>query len=233
MRLATFNVRHGRVTQGSWRGTRRLVAACRSLDADVLAVQELDVRSVRSGFAHQPRRIARALGSTWTFAATRRILGAPYGIALLARGAINDIDVLDLPGGGQDEPRRAIVAQVTLAGPVPQSVLTVATTHLTLHRSDAVRQLAVVAQALAERSSGPRVLLGDLNLDPDSVRPVLARAGLSLVEIGPSYPAHAPIQRIDHVALARIDQLGPAEVLATGVSDHCAVVMSGAFEEER
>ncbi len=226
MRLATYNIRHGRVTGGHWRGTGRLVRSCAELEADILALQELDVRSIRSGFAHQPRRIARALGAEWEFSATRHIAGAPYGIALLVRGSLTDVEVLELPGGVADEPRRAIVATVTIAGGdggSSRGTLAVAATHLTLHRADAEVQLAHVAAALSWRGPGPRVLLGDLNLGVEAVRPIVEAAALELVATGPTFPAEAPTKCIDHIAVAGLAVVD-ATVLATGISDHRAVV---------
>ena len=53
MRVATFNAHHGR----PWRGfasNRWLARAIARLDVDVLGVQELERKVVRSGFADQP-----------------------------------------------------------------------------------------------------------------------------------------------------------------------------------
>src|SRR5436853_115437 len=61
LRVATFNVKHGRNGDGSV-DLRRLRTACAALSADVLAVQEVDRFARRTGFRDEMRLIARATG---------------------------------------------------------------------------------------------------------------------------------------------------------------------------
>ncbi|MGH9021567.1 MAG: endonuclease/exonuclease/phosphatase family protein, partial [Acidimicrobiia bacterium] len=63
LRVVTFNIRHGETNHKESPGQvdgRALRAACAGLHADVLALQEVDVRARRSGFADQVRQVARA-----------------------------------------------------------------------------------------------------------------------------------------------------------------------------
>ncbi|WP_165350410.1 endonuclease/exonuclease/phosphatase family protein [Xylanimonas protaetiae] len=63
LRLATFNVQHGRMPDGRV-DPAFLAAAVASLDADVVALQEVDRGQVRSGGAHLARLVAEAMGAT-------------------------------------------------------------------------------------------------------------------------------------------------------------------------
>ena len=68
MRLASFNVLHGRSLADGRVSTERLTAACASLDADVLALQEIDRNQARSGGVDQTAAVADAMGATaWRF----------------------------------------------------------------------------------------------------------------------------------------------------------------------
>lgn len=68
MRLASFNVLHGRSLADGLVSTERLVAACASLRADVLALQEIDRNQARSGGVDQTAAIAGAMGArAWRF----------------------------------------------------------------------------------------------------------------------------------------------------------------------
>lgn len=68
MRLASFNVLHGRSLADGEVSTERLVAACASLGADVLALQEIDRNQARSGHVDQTRAVAEGMGATaWRF----------------------------------------------------------------------------------------------------------------------------------------------------------------------
>lgn len=214
MRLATWNVQHGRRPDGMV-DVDLLARGCAALDADVLGLQEIDVGAPRSGGRDEAAEAADRAGMLARFAEARpHPDGGRYGNALLVRGDMTDVEVLPLPGRG--EPRVAMLARVA---PVRGDLLSVAVCHLGL-QGDAARQLPVVVAALADRPP-PRVLLGDLNLRPEEVE-----AGeLEVVDGGgPTFPGEAPTLRIDHVAL---DGLKPAAVVVPPmpVSDHRPLVV--------
>ncbi|MDP9441498.1 MAG: endonuclease/exonuclease/phosphatase family protein, partial [Actinomycetota bacterium] len=143
-----------------------------------------------------------------------------YGNALLARGPITEVEVLPLPKNARrHEPRAAILASVTL----DSRSISVAATHLSIHRPEVHDQLVAVVEALIRRPP-PHVLLGDLNLLTEEVAPVVEAAGLSLVGGEPTFPASAPRIRIDHVATAGLTPRSTA-VVATPCSDHRALVV--------
>src|SRR5256885_14879527 len=133
MRIATWNVRHGRPSRGS-PSNRRLATAVSALDVDVLAVQEVDRRVVRSWFADQPALIARAGDATSRhYAPARRLaITGSDGVALSVRGPAT-FRSLSLPHQWGQR-RVAIVAD--LGG------ITVVTTHLQNEADEARTQLA-------------------------------------------------------------------------------------------
>jgi len=68
VRLASFNVLHGRSIADGEVSTARLVAACTSLDADVLALQEIDRNQARSGGVDQTAAVAEGMDAVaWRF----------------------------------------------------------------------------------------------------------------------------------------------------------------------
>lgn len=217
IRVATFNIRHGRRVHGrvDIGRTARVAAA---FEADVLALQEVDVRTVRAGFADQANRIAREMGATHVFGPTMRRNTGRYGNALVVRGEIEEHRGVALPRRTR-EPRGAIVASVHVRG----ATLAVGATHLSTHRDEAVEQLEFVVARLVERPA-PRVLLGDLNLGADVVRSIVEARGLALVEHEPTFPNERPRSTIDHIASTGIDLVGH-EVRATPSSDHRALLV--------
>ena len=213
MRIATWNVQHGRRPDGEV-DVALVARCCVALGADVLGLQEVDVGTARSGLTDLPAEVGRATGMAWAFAPAITLKGGGrYGNALLVRGSIIDLDVLELPGRG--EPRVALLARAEVDG----AGLSVACCHLGL-AGVAEEQLPVVTAALADRPP-PRMLLGDLNLPPERIDV----AGLDLVDRGgPTFPAFRPRVRIDHVALAGL--LPDAVVVPElPVSDHRPLVV--------
>ena len=214
MRLVTWNVRHGRPQRG-FTSNRRLRGAISTLDADVVAVQEVDRRVIRSWFVDQPALIARAAHARASdYAPARRLaITGDDGVALSLRAGAT-FRTLHLPHRW-GQPRVALVAHAT--------DLTVVTTHLQNHADEARYQLDWLLEELASLPR-PCVLLGDLNLRPNDVEMPLRRAGFELASGGPTEPAHDPRQRIDHVAVAGLT-IGAVTVGDAPVSDHRPLIV--------
>ena len=113
MRVATFNILHGRCPEDDEVHVDRFARAVEALDADVLALQEVDRNQARSRNADLTSIAAEAMGaphhrfvaalsgspgSTW-LAATgeEQPDDAAYGIALLSRYPVAAWHVLRLP----------------------------------------------------------------------------------------------------------------------------------------
>lgn len=215
VRLATYNVQHGRTPAGDV-DLDLLARACAALGADVLALQEVDDGLHRSQRADMAAVIAETAGMAHVFGPAIERGEGRYGNALLVRGDIDDVAVIGLP---DKEPRCGIVATATVAG---GPVLSVVATHLGL-RGAGRDQLPVLLDALRRRP-GPRLLLGDLNLGTDDVDPIASAAGFTRVSAGPTFPAAAPRREIDHVLLDGLVEAA-AVVVPLPVSDHRALVV--------
>lgn len=72
MRVATWNVQHGLRPDGVV-DVALVGATVASFDADVVALQELDVRARRSDRVDQPAAVASVARMRYEFAAARRL----------------------------------------------------------------------------------------------------------------------------------------------------------------
>jgi endonuclease/exonuclease/phosphatase family metal-dependent hydrolase len=226
IRVATFNIRHGADASDRVRPVA-LARACAALRADVLGLQEVERGRRRSWYVDQGRFVAAFVRARHVAGpAIRRNRWRAYGNSLVAHGRVTDVEVLDLPRGPDREPRAAIVAGVAVRG----VSLSVAVTHLQ-HRParlrhlphDAPDQLRTVLEALRARP-GPRVFLGDCNLQPENAAPVFEAAGFTVVEHGPTYPASSPRLHLDYIAVDGLDVRAVEVRDEARVSDHRAVV---------
>lgn len=226
MRVASFNIHGGKL--GGRRNLPPLVAACVDLRADILGLQEVDRRKQRSGFADQAKVVARGLGCAHVYGPTRhRVVRGQYGNALIANGRIDDVEVPVLPDSGTGQQRRAaILARVRTA----ELDVSVAVTHLAHHTkklkhlpNEAPGQLAAVLEWLTERPA-PRIIIGDLNLQPPLATPILEQAGFTVAPTGPAYPADAPRIQIDYIAVNGLIVESAAVMPISDVSDHRPVV---------
>jgi endonuclease/exonuclease/phosphatase family metal-dependent hydrolase len=245
LRVVTWNLQNclGR-DPGSGTDLAGAVAMLRSIDADLVALQEVDREQDRSGGADQAAELATALGmrgwyapallgptnrrEEWRAAAGSDPGGPAYGVALLSRLEVETVATVQLPRPERrGEPRVALVAGVR-AG---ESPLTVACTHLSFIKPDAAVQLRWLERRL-EAEPAPRLLLGDLNLWLPLVRLVSGCRWRPLA-FGPTHPNPQPGSvrhsvRIDHVlgsdgggAAVRVLR---TRIVAGPVSDHRALV---------
>ena len=245
LKVATWNIFGGRTWDGTRVDLELTEAVLRRLDADLVAVQEVDREQPRSHGADQARLLAQALGMDWRYAPA--LLGTPgnpdgwrsaapgdadpggtaYGIALLSRLPLEEVETVLLPRSGRDEPRVALVARLAEGG----RQLTVAGTHLSLVPGPNVTQLRALQRHLDERG-GPRLLLGDLNLWWPLVRLASLPGWRPLVRGGTfrNRPpgSSAPLVQLDHVlAAGAVATLRPrhTRIVSGPASDHRAVVV--------
>ena len=226
LRVVTFNVLHGRAGGDTGPGhvdLDLLALTCVGFSADVLALQEVDWGNPRSRMADLARLAGEVSGMAWQFGVSvRRGPLGQYGNALLVRGSIDSVSALPLVRHGRSEPRTAMVGRVT-----PEALgrqISVAATHLSTDRAEAVAQLGEAVASLSTLPA-PRLLLGDLNLELGDVEPVVATGGLSLLAHEPTFPAHAPRLTIDHVAVSSELRIDRVDVVHTPSSDHRALVV--------
>ncbi|UVY83428.1 endonuclease/exonuclease/phosphatase family protein [Brachybacterium sp. NBEC-018] len=170
VRVASVNIHHGADARGRL-DLARTAAAIAATGADLVALQEVDVRfGERSLHEDQAALLGEALGMHVRFgAAIPRGEGDGYGLALLSRAPIGEAVMHPLPGASGPrplrEPRGLLDAQVELPG---EGTVRVLVTHLDHdHRSHRDVQVREILRLVAE-DAGPVVLLGDLNADPSA-----------------------------------------------------------------
>jgi endonuclease/exonuclease/phosphatase family metal-dependent hydrolase len=249
MRLATFNILNGRSPADDRVDIDRFAKAVNDLDADVLALQEVDRNQPRSENADLTAVAADAMGApehrfvaalsgspgaTW-IAATgeEQPDAAAYGIALLSRYPVTGWEVVRLPAVPTRAPmlfkgsRRPVWVRdeprvaVLATIETPYGVMAVVTTHLSFIRWWNGRQLHALLRAV-EPVARPLVLLGDLNMGPVRAGTL---SGMRALAHGLTFPAHAPREQLDHVLLDGDLPAARGDVVELPLSDHRALVV--------
>ena len=244
MRLVTFNVLHGRSPADDRVDLARFAAAVRELDADVLALQEVDRNQPRSHGAdlaavaaeaggYRTHRLGPALTGVpddWSRARDDEPADAPqYGVALLLREDAADWQLIRLPAlpgpvpvlfPGRSRPELVRdEPRVALVARL-ESGLSVLSTHLSFIPLWNRVQLRTLVRRLPR--TGPLVLMGDLNLEADVAVRV---TGLQPLAAAMTYPSDDPRQQIDHLLGRGVQATSPGRAECPEVSDHCALVV--------
>lgn len=155
LRVATYNV-HRCVGRDGRFDPERVAGVLRQLDADVLALQELQWGS--DDALHLLDQFARRLGQHALPGPTLLRPDGHYGNALLTRLEVRHVHRVDLTVGGH-EPRGAIDAQLETR----EGELRVVATHLGLRPGERRLQLRRLLARLDEGPQHPTVLMGDIN----------------------------------------------------------------------
>jgi endonuclease/exonuclease/phosphatase family metal-dependent hydrolase len=219
-----------------WADNRLMARSVAALDADVLALQEVDRGVLRSWWADQAALCAAANGARHVFGAARVIgPGGRYGNALVVRGEVLRSRNLRLHTLG--EPRSAVFARVRLRGGddggggggdrVGGIEMTAVSTHLQNRRKGRPDEAeANLAEVLAELARWPEpwALMGDFNLGAERVVPLLERAGLDAQAPGPTHPRDEPRKQIDWIATRGLATDEP-RVSPIEVADHRALTV--------
>ena len=252
MRLATFNVLHGRSLTDGKVSTERLVEACASLRADVLCLQEIDRGQARSGYVDQTAEVAKGTGGgAWRFEPA--LIGEPggtwraatdddrgtgdepgYGVGLVSRLPVGGWHTVRLraapvrspvavPGGRGRFVLLPDEPRVGLAAALARPVpFLLATTHLSFVPGYNLLQLRRLTSALARL--GPScLLLGDLNMP----RPFPEwTSGWRPLAEARTYPADNPFLQVDHaLSSGPPPPVRAVEARRLPLSDHLALIL--------
>lgn len=237
IRILTYNVRRCLGTDGILSPERisEVIAEC---DADVIALQELDVGRLRSGGIDQAEVIGAHLGVDHVhFHPALRVRDELYGDAILTRHVSRLRKVGFLPNGGlirPAEPRGALWVEVEVQGTPVQ----VFNTHLGLGRRERrVQAAALLSEEWLDHPGcrTPCLLAGDLNSLPRgsvyhrfAARLRDAHSAGAAGRPAPTFPSRRPILRIDHIFTSRDIEVRQAGVwrspIARVASDHLPLV---------
>ncbi|TDH28669.1 endonuclease [Segetibacter sp. 3557_3] len=170
----------------------------RQSSPDIVALQEVDVNTNRSGkTSNQAEDLARLSGMPhYYFAKAINYDGGEYGVAILSRLPLSNMKNTPLPtaAGTNGEPRTLATAEVTLPN---RSKFVFACTHLDAQRSDTNRLLQVqkIGEVLKQEKLTV-VIAGDFNavaggeviniLDQSFTRSCIQNCGFTIPVINPT-----------------------------------------------
>lgn len=243
IRLLTFNIQVGINTSAyrhyltrSWQHVLPHRNRIENLDRiarlvsnyDVVALQECDGGSLRSGYINQVQYVAEAAGIPYWYQQLNRNLGqiAQHSNGLLSR--YRPLEVTEhrlpalIPGRG------AIIARYgSEADPLVLVLM-----HLSLSKSAQQRQLGYVRELIADYRHV--VLMGDMNAHAEQL---LTRTPLKETDLIPlpgtahSFPSWRPEKALDHIMVSPTLKIRRAEVVSYPVSDHLPIAMDIALPE--
>lgn len=190
--LATWNIHMGVGSDGK-RDLERTARVIQHMSPDILGLQEVDNRfdKIDSDLGY----LQRITGLEVISGPTMRKQRSDYGNALLTRLPILDVERFDI-SVPKREPRGLLIVHLGL----PAETLQVAVTHLGLKPGERRIQVRRLLEILSPASRSPLILMGDLNEWLFFGRPLRwLRTRFDSPSTPPTFPAHRPMLRLDHI----------------------------------
>ena len=182
---------------------------------DVVALQEVDGGSLRSGYTHQLAHLAERANFPWWFQQINRDLGhlGQFSNGLLSRQSPQPAEAHALPG----LKGRGIIVSRFGEGDNSLMVLNV---HLALSIKARLNQFAYIHSVI--KDAPHVVLMGDLNCTHEELRrsPIGDRRWQWLEEELHTYPSWKPQKQIDHILVSDRLHVHSVQVLEERLSDH-------------
>jgi len=226
LRVLCYNIHHGEGTDKKL-DLPRIARLIRAADPDLVALQELDDKTKRTGGVDQTAELARLTGLHGAFGKAIDHDGGGYGQAILSRFPLGEASVHALPGMPKQEARIAFEVRLKIDG----RDLSFVTTHLD-HQlaAERERQTAKLNELFAN-TDRPVILTGDLNTTPDSkafatltAKWTDATAGKALLTV----PVNRPTSQIDHVLFRPAERFRVVSAVVVDepvASDHLPVLV--------
>ncbi|MDH4610659.1 endonuclease/exonuclease/phosphatase family protein [Pseudomonas sp. BN102] len=196
-------------------------------DYDLVALQEVDGGSLRSGFINQVEHLAQLGDFPYWYQQLNRNLGrlAQHSNGLLSRLQPNLLEDHPLPG----PPGRGAILMRFGKG---REALAVVMMHLSLGARTRTRQLAYIRELVGNYRH--LVLMGDMNTHANDLlqHSPLRDLGLLAPQVEATFPSWRPQRCLDHILLSPSLTLERVAVLSQPISDHLPVAVDIRLPDE-
>jgi endonuclease/exonuclease/phosphatase family metal-dependent hydrolase len=196
---------------------------------DVVALQEIDKQTKRSGNIDEAKQLAERTGMNYHFFKAINHDGGEYGTMILSKLPFSDAKSVPLPKAAPGEDR--IITYVTVKLPSGKKFI-LANTHLDAQRSNDTRtlQMKAILKEFATTKS-PVVLCGDLNslATSDAIHLLDEQFTRTCTQDCPgTIPQLHPVRTIDYIAFKNADWLVRSYrvIPETYASDHRPVAVT-------
>lgn len=229
-RIMSYNIHHA--NPPSKKGIIELEAIIETIkaeDPDLVALQEIDADTQRSGKGNQAQLIGDALGMHVFFGKTINFENGEYGVAILSRFPILDSRIYRLPTVAETNGEPRVLATIDIELPDGRQIR-FGSTHLDAQKADTNRLVQVQRIVeIAGKVKMPFVVAGDFNAAPGSAVIDILDNGLKRTcdNCAPTIPAKAPKKAIDFIAFRSDSRILVIEHRVIGqayASDHLPVL---------
>ncbi len=220
IKLMSYNMHRG-IGQDGKLNLDRTAAVIKSSQADIVALQEVERYSIRTGFQDQIKKLSEASGVNYAYGKSLHVLNGEYGNGLLSKYPIQEYEVYELPS--YSEQRTVLKAIINIDG----YTMAVYNTHLGLKEAERKDQTEYIMQLLSQETFD-YVLMGDMNSRSNRLSAFtdkLTDSAQGSEKAEQSTFAEGEVQeRIDYIFAAPGLKVLGYDVISSEASDHNPVI---------
>lgn len=238
MKIMSYNIHHGVGLDGDL-NLERIATVIKNSNASIIGIQEVDrFYGERSDFQDQAKELALLLDYNYCYGANvekpsehSEIDKGQYGVAILSKYPIIEERHMLLNSFGEEQ-RGVLTAKIA----VYDKELYVYNTHLGLDTKSRVSQVNELIE-LTKQHSGPNILVGDFNTEPESEEFQLLLQQTDLIDSfqnikdAHTFPVLNPHKRIDFILTSSTLENAEQTVIHSEASDHLPIVTTCHFSE--
>lgn len=212
LKLMSYNIKNAN-SMDDVCNFQRIANVINNTSPDVVAIQEVDSMTNRSGQKYVLGEIAERTQMHGYFAPAIDYDGGKYGIGLLTKQVPLRLQSLPLPG--REEARTLILAEF--------ADYIYCCTHMSLTEEDRMKSLELV-KAFTSSSTKPLFLAGDMNAEPESgfIKELQKDFQILSNPKQHTFPAPDPKETIDYIATLKQNAKGFAVISAKVINEPMA-----------
>jgi len=227
LRIMTYNIHVG-VGMDKKLDLQRIADVINKEQPDLVGLQEVDRGVTRTEGKDEMAELAKLTRMDYAFAHNLDYQGGQYGVAILSRYLIKNVDHRMFANKREAERRGMLRVEVEIEGKTVNFV----TTHLDYQYADGREFETEQMLKFLEGVTGPTIVVADMNDEPTGAAYKLISNTFADAWIesrakgdGYSFPADKPVKRIDYILFNK-DRLKAkrAKVVETLASDHVPVM---------
>ncbi len=209
LKILSYNVRNAR-GMDEVTDFNRVASVINRINADCVALQELDSATERSGGKVVLNELAERTGMHGSYSASIDYQGGKYGVGILTKEKPLSHKSVPLPGS--EEKRSLLIVEM--------KDYVICSTHWSLRQPDRQASVEIINDAVKEFATKPVFVAGDFNAVPESeeIKELLDAWTVLNDPAQPTIPVVNPNRCIDYV-FGKISNTFDFQVLQTKVED--------------
>lgn len=226
IKVMTYNIHRG-INKNGELDLDGIAEVIKDSGAEIIALQEVERFSVRTGFRDQIKYIADKLSMKYVFGKSVNILNGQYGNGILTKYPIEEYEISPLPSEG--EQRTLLRAGLNVNG----NSVYIYNTHLGLNQSERDRQIEEILKILGEQKNF--LIAGDFNSSVDKLGAITEKyidCASFVNNYGDvTFENNGLRERIDYLFVSKEFEIKSYYVHVSDASDHYPVISLLKFKD--